>query len=314
MSDSGQPVHLSITFGRGTFAIAGHDGMTWGDVLAELACAAECDASSIRLLLKGKTVDAKQKLTGVKSGMKLMALKTKGQHVAERKREARTKQAEGRALTDRLHSDATRGVKSSTESCSANSASRKVFLGDAIDRDSDFYVRVVQGSQWYNLVLPATSCIGDVKERLTSFCTVSKSNQRLVFRGKRDFDDAALLSDIGAVKRGSTFLLLASMRHHDLAEAKLDVSRIETEVASLEGKTKGLHKRVRGRLLNDFVDLTIAVGDLEGEALRLEDNIASVRLSEDADDSRLNEELVNRIHDIKTEIESIRDHASASFC
>lgn len=313
MSDSEEPVHLSITFGRGKFAIAGHAGMTWGDVLAELASAADCDASSIRLLFKGKTADTNQRLTGVKSGTKLMALKTKGQHAAEQKQEARAKQAEGLAAAERLLSGASPAAESSSESSSANPASRKIFLGDTIDGDTEFYVRVVHGSQWYNLVLPATSSVGNIKERLTSLCGISDSNQQLVYRGKRNFDDDALLSDVGAVKMGSTFLLLANMRHHDIAEAKLDASRIETDVAALEEKTKGLYKRVRGRLLNDFVDLTIAIGELEGEALRLEDNIASVRLLSDADGSGPNEALVDRLRNVRTEIDSMREHASATF-
>lgn len=313
MSDHGEPVHLSITFGRNMFAITGHANMTWGDVLAELASAADCDPSSIRLLFKGKTADPKQKLTGVKTGTKLMALKTKGQHVAEKKQEARAKQAEGRAAAERLLSDAAPAAQSDLESGSAKTPSRKIILGDTVDSDTEFYVRIVHGSQWYNLVLPAASCIGDIQKRLNSLCGISKSNQRLVFRGRRDFGDDALLSDIGAVKRGSTFLLLANMRHHDIAEAKLDISRLKTGVAALEEKTKGLHKRVRGRLLNDFVDLTIAIGELEGEALRLEDNIASVRLLSNGDGSGPSEELVERIRIIKMEIESLRDHASSTF-
>lgn len=313
MSDLGEPVDLTITFGRAKFAVTSHAGSTWGDVLRELASAAGCDAGSIRLLFQGKTADASQRLTGVKSGTKLMALKTKGHHVAEKKQETRLKLLEGSAAAERLLADAAPTAGSVADPSEKKVAARKVVLGDQVDNTTPYYVRIVQGSQWYNLVLPVTATVGNVKERLAPLCGVSQINQRLVFKGKRDFSDEELLTDIGAVKKGCTFLLLASMRHHDAAEAKVDISRIGTEVATLEEKTAGLQKRVRGRLLNDFVDLTIAIGELEGEALRLEDNITSVQLLADAGGCGKTEELGERVRSVKKEIESLRDHASATF-
>lgn len=312
MSVSGALFELNISFGRDKYTVNASADMTWGDVLAKLAAMAGCDATSLRLLFKGKTADVEQTLSnaGLKNGTRLMAMKTKAQHAAEKQEETRLKLSGQSIAAEQLRSGA-KGVGCAQHGAKST-APKKLTLGDTIDRNTPYYVRIVQGSQWYNLILPQTGCVGSLKERLATLCGVSAKDQRLVFMGQRNFEDDAKLANIGA-KRGSTFMLLASMRHHDMQEAKGDILRIEKEVSSLEEETAGLEKRVRGRLLNDFVDLSIAIGHLESAVLRLEDNVGSVRLSDESDGDRVCENLAKRLNNLEIAIASLREHASATF-
>jgi Ubiquitin family len=314
MGDAATPVDVQVTFGRSKHCLKVTAESTWGDILEILSKEACCDATGIRLLFKGKTANPMQTLADakVKSGVKLMAMKTKAQHVVEQKDDTRSRLAERAAAAEILRSggDASTGRSAADQGKYAGVQTRLV-LGDAIDGTTIFYVRVVQGLNSYLVELDETETLRNLKLRLAPLCDVAAKDQRLLFKGMPDIDEASTFSDIGA-KRGSTFLLLTSMRHHDAQEAKQDIIKIEKDVRALEERTSGLRKRLKGRLLHEYVELTVSIGQLEGESRRLRDNLESLRGQGGSVAISLSEELENRLCQLDSVLSSLREHVPSN--
>jgi hypothetical protein len=316
MGDAEQEsIRLVASIGRNSYNIEATGAMTWGDVMTRLAELAGDDASGMRLLYKGRTVDAGATLSSckVKSGSRLMAMKTGARHGAEQKQAARSAAAALAAAADTPRAPTESDPSTAQAGRSGTGGRKREVLGDTgIDDTESFYVRVVQGAATFLVGLDADATLGDLKLRLAPTCGVRAEDQRLLFGGRRDLTDAATLVGDAGAKRGATFMLLAGRRHHDAAEAARDFATIAGDVEALEGRVAGLERRIRGRLISGHAELTLSIGEVEGEAKRLDDNINTVRL-EGAEDIARAEALVSKLRAVSGSIVGLRELAQCAL-
>jgi hypothetical protein len=311
------PLRLTITVGRDKFDVQANGGMTWADVLLQLS--EQRGAEELRLLHKGKTVVPSQTLlsASVKDGTKLMALKTAGQHGKEKKAALRSAAVAADKAVDHMRCRTPAAVTVGT----AASASKRGLLGDEVDEDDNaqYYVRVTHGPKTYRVLFSgdAAQCatVHDLKVRLEGLANVQVRHQRLIFRGKRDLsDDFTLATGLGA-KRGALFMLLFSSEQHDAVDARQDIGVLSTQTEALSSRVVTVEKKVRGRLLSDYVELTLAVGELEAECDRLIGNVGAVQgqaVGCTDGDRALCEALASRLVDLSNRILSLRSHATAT--
>jgi hypothetical protein len=311
------PLMLTITVGRDKFNVQANGGMTWADVL--LLLSEQRGTDELRLLHKGKTVVPSQTLVSasVKDGTKLMALKTAGQHGKEKKAALRSASDAADKAADHMLFHTPTAVAAGT----AASASKRGLLGDEVDEDdhAQYYVRVTHGPKTYRVLFSgdAAQCatVHDLKVRLEGLANVPLRHQRLIFRGKRDLsDDFTLATGLGA-KRGALFMLLLTSEQHDAVEARQDIGALMTQTEALSSRVVAVEKKVRGRLLSDYVELTLAVGELETECDRLIGNVGAVQgqaVGCTDGDRALCEALASRLVDLSTRILSLRSHATAT--
>lgn len=311
MTSTDTELTLHITLGGTKHTVTATPSMTWGDVTFQLAAASGVEVSHIRLLYKGKTaaVDASLLDSEVKSGARLMAMKTRAAHSsATREAQSGGEAAAAKAAVELR--DAARGALETEDG--KVEKKREVVLGDGVQAEK-FFVLVKQGKMAFRVVLEDGGSVGDLKTKLAGFCDTAPSEMRILFSGKRcDDDSAQVVADLGA-KTGSMFMLMMSMRHHDAIEAGMNLRRIAVEVENTEKMGSGLDRRVRKRLVDDFGDVVVGIGEVEGEAGRLLENLESVRRLGGGKDGARVDGLEQKVKLVLDMMEALRVHAKVSF-
>lgn len=315
-SDASSKIQLVVSLGRDRYEVDASGAMTWAEVIDSVAKQAGMDISALRLLYKGRAVGGEKTLAdaAVKTGSKLMAMKTKAHHTGEQARERRQKAAADATAAELLRDRTQQAGSKAIAPGSAASSGKTKPLGDTIDEEcGDFYVRASHGGKLYKLRIASDACVSDLKTRVAELIGISEKEQRLVYGGKRELPDTASIGgDLGA-KRGAMFLVLARRGHHDAVEAKQDIGMLTNEVGTVGEKLASLERKVRGRLLSEYVEVTLAIGEVDAEIERLSGNVAAVRGIGAGEDKAEAENLSKYLQEMKKSIEALREHASAAF-
>lgn len=307
-------IKLFVSLGTKKYEVAGREAMTWGDVVADVAGQAGLGPCALRILYKGRSAVTGKTLGDdkVKTGTKLIAMKSKAHHAAEETRERRERAAADAAAADRLwnasESDAPPpAVAAPGTACTS--------FGDDIDGigPADFYVRVGHAGKVYNVRLSSDACVSHLKKRIAELVGVTERDQRLVFKGKSEFrDTAALVVNLGA-KRGSHFMVLARREYHDAIEAKKDVAMLGNEVVSIGEKLSRVERKVRGRLLSEYGEVILAIGEVDAEVERLSGNLEAIRVAGNSEEKSQAQEISQKLEKMRKDLVALREHASRAF-
>jgi hypothetical protein len=304
-----EEVTLNITYLGSQFKLHKRLASTWGEVADELAVQVGVSAYGLRLLYKGRTTERNESLAAshVRDGARLMAMKTSKQHEKEGKSSLQAEAAKAREQVARARN----GVDGyARENASTGpSMPHREFFGDDVDESSDVcYVLVTQGLKIYKIIVsdPFYTVL-DLKSRLEGMTNVPAKDQKLLFRGSSNInDDRKLIGDLGA-KRGSKFMLLFTRERHDAVDSHNDLSSLKTETESLLERVRVAEREVRGRLVSEYADMTILIGELDGECSRLTGNVSAVRVGKnEADDFATAALLLDKLRDVAQRVVSLR--------
>jgi Ubiquitin family len=319
------PVKLTVTVSREKYEVQATAAMTWADVLSTLAEQRGSDACDLRLLHKGKMAVPTQTLlaASVKDGTKLIAMKTAGQHRKEKNDASRAAAETADKSAERMRaSSATAGTSSGALAPASSIAAKRVMLGDDVDEEdsSQFYVRVSHGPRTYRILFPSeaahSATLRDLKLRLEGLAQVQLRQQRIIFAGKRDMPDDTTLADGMGAKRGAVFILMFSSKQHDAVEAMQNIGLMTTQTKALGVRVEAVERKVRGRLLSDYAELTLAIGELEGEVERLSGNVEAVSGQAggcSSADRAVVDRLSTSLADMSVRVASLRAHAVATL-
>lgn len=309
-----EEVTIHVSFGREKLQVCVARTCTWGDVAARVVSQSSSGVTNVRLMHRGRTANPSETLTGaeVKDGARVIAMKTQLQHVTERKEAARTAAREGAAAADRLAE--TQSQEAPRPASSGSSGLNKAqVLGDAVNESDEdaYYVVVSHAGRLYRVALEGgEATIADLMSGIERVCGAKRQHQRLLFAGKRNFDKAATLTSVGA-KRKSKFMLLLSADAHDEKEAHVDLATLAKQVDTLATSVRGLKRKVDGRLLSDYAELTIGVSEVGGECERLTGNVEAIRARGGSEDERTQKELLDKLENVSTTIDELREQANA---
>lgn len=267
---------ILVSLGKEKYTVPHDAGMTFGQLRERVAEQSGQDAASFRFICKGRSVkDNEAVATGDPPAiLKVMALRSQKYH-----------KQQGNAVKKPASSSA--GLTSALEDASKQEQ-RKVNIatvrpaaprGDTVAPDAHFVV-VRVGRDRYNVCVEATRSVRDVKERLSNMdgIVVRAADINLIFSGRQCRDDDTL-GGLG-VKRGSMMLMLAKARHHDANDAKVDLGKIKDAASRLE-KQAGVLVRQFERRLTDMEGIRARLGEAEGEAAVLRDQLRNNRCEDD---------------------------------
>jgi hypothetical protein len=303
-----EEVTLKITFLGSQFLLRKRLESTWGEVADELAAQVGVSTDGLRLLYKGRTTERKDSLDAshVRDGARLMAMKSSKQHEEDGKSRRRAEIAIAREGVDSFWNGA--------DSCGRDNASRpsvpqREYFGDDVDESSDAcYILVSHGSKIYKIVVSDQFyTVLDLKSRLEGMTKVSVKDQKLIFRGSGDItDDQKIVGDLGA-KRGSKFMLLFTRERHDAVDAHNDLSALRTETESLLERVRVAERKVRGRLVSEYAEMTLLIGELDGECSRLTGNVSAARVGKnEGEDLATAASLLDSLREAAKRIDALR--------
>ncbi len=270
---------ILISMGREKYTVRHREGMTFGEVRAEVVSLSGLDGASFRFLCKGRASKDEEKVSvGLPAPVvKVMALKTKKFH------ENNATAAKGGSSSVHL-SSALEAAKEKEEKKAAMAKLHAVKpaqpKGDTISENEPFVmVRVTR--ERYHVRIDLSSSISDLKQRLETMEGISASakDMNLIFGGKQRKDEE-VLQDIG-VKRGSMFILLFLARHHDSVEARADLQKIKDALLNLESRAVQVGLQFDRRLM-DSVEVRARLGEIEGEAAVLKNQLLSNKCKDDS--------------------------------
>lgn len=296
---------ILISLGKEKINVTHTEEMTFGDVRIAVAALSGQDGTSFRFLCKGRAVKDEEKVaTGPRPALvKIMALKTKKGHQADA----------GAAKKGSSSAHLATEVQAANEKEDKKSATAKIQAvkptqpkGDVVSED-EFFVMVRAGRERYHVRIELSCSIQDLKDRLENMDGVGSSakNMKLIFSGKQRKNEE-VLQEIG-VKRGSMFMLLFLARHHDAVDAKADLQKIKDALIKLESQAKQVDRQFDRRLM-DIVEVRARLGEIEGEAGVLKNQLESNKCEDD-----IRQVVLKCMENMEAAVSSVRDKLSSSL-
>lgn len=279
-------MHISVLYAKQRLEINIAPSDSLCAVRRKLENQLELADGGLVLLYKGKALSDQVtvRAAGIEDGKKIMAMRSRKQHVADKEREKEQK--------------LTSGVKKPVSGNGSSSSFRTfaqiapVKLGDPEIAGESFIV-VHERRRRIRLNLPLTATVREVKERLSSIAELGIENSafRLIARGKLISDDNMTLSAC-SLKNGGVMMAVFTAEHYERQEALREMNRLEHEVERIEEDWTSLNKRAKNRLI-DAEELILARSQLTENLSLIRDNIQGIR----GEDER-GVALVKRLNDI----------------
>jgi hypothetical protein len=278
-----EAVTLKITFSGRTFEFRKSIHATWDEVVVELSAKVGVPADGLRLIHKGHTVERRRTLAAsqVKDGCRLLALKTSKQHDSELRTRTQANTARATTVADSMRDRAIAGA-TVTEAAGTEKSSMDGYLGDADACADALFVLVCQGSKTYAvLVADEALTVRYLKSRLEGMTGVAAKDLRLLFGGKSDIDDDEKLVGDLHVKRGSKFVLMFKRAQHEKLDSREELTSLRAQTEALEDLVTRTERKVQARLISDYAELSLLIGELGGECSRLAGNVKVVHIGRD---------------------------------
>lgn len=275
-------IEITVLFGRQKVQVEAEEAETFGEVRAAVEKQTGVVPHGIRLLHKGKTMaDATVLQTaGVKTGTKLMAMRTQKQHAVEKQQ---NKLNALQSLEKPSVKPTDRSEAQAVQHADQHPSTSRVICGDDYI-DGQCHVIVSKGRARYRINIELTALVKDVKERLCTMDGVDgvASNVRLLSKGKF-LTDANALAEQG-VKPGGTMMAMFNARHHDTQEARTYVARIADEVAHMETEIRTWLKQSQKRVITPE-EVSLQRSTFTQDVRRVRDNLNTVHVSDERIDA-----------------------------
>lgn len=256
----------------------------------------------LRLIHKGKIMgdDASLESGGVKTGTKLLFMRTAKQLQADkdaaRRAKLQTPGTEGPANLSEARAAAASKADAQSSTSQSNSSKAITPRGDAVIAGVA-HVMLQNGRERIRINAGADVAVSTVRERAGMELGVSATAIRLL-GGGRFLKDGGSLGEAG-VRDGASIMIMMSRGFHESQTKREDVGRVEKETAALAARVQGARKRAAHRLLEGG-ELLLVRGELRGEVGRLKGNLDA---SGDKDERK--DKLLKQLAELEESIEEL---------